>query len=453
MTVLAARPAPNDTRHTCRSPTKRAFTYALVLAVAIAAATFRATTTEALVSFLVISVSLVWLHARVADVGYISLGGITLWLILLLFAGKWILLGEDLLPTVAGPQATREETLAVIAAGTVAFAAGYRLRRRRRGAPQRLPVSRPSSAANHLPLVVLGLGVGLFRLYAATRWNIGVPSRVPSQIPFRGVLFFVTTVVPSLVAATLKLLGDERRSPSLARAGIAVLLLHTIVGVGIGWRGEPLRNLLIWLAAARYSDTGARPRVRLLQLVAVGVGIFVTVGVALSFRGVADGAAVAPVGVAEFLFERAGGIDYLSPVVGQVQIYGSDARLLDETNWNHFLKRRVYGIPEDAQVAFAATAFGWWYAALGSWGVVVGFFLAGVLCTRLDARSTARARSTFRSRLLFVALVSVWTNFLLEGTALVSLKSLLAALAIWQALAVYEQAGTRSRRRQTPSIS
>lgn len=403
----------------------------------------RASTVDGLVSCSLVLLSLVWLHSKIRHLGHISLGGVTLWLTLVFFLGKWFLLGEDMPPLVTGPRATREATLAVVAYGSLAFAVGYRRGGHRLRAFVQSASIRRHADVSARPLIVVGLAVVLLRLYAAGRWHIGVPSRAPRPIPLRGMLFFATTVVPPLVSASLKLKGDERGGSSLLiRAGAGILLLHTAVGVLIGWRGEPLRNALVWIAASRGSGAIARSRHEIGRLLAIGVGIFLAVGIALTFRGLGANESGGPAEVAQFLFERIGGIDYLTPVVGQVEIYGTDARLLDQKQWDNFLKRRVHGISEGAQVSFAGTAFGWWYASLGSLGVIAGSLAAGSLCSIVDRGLSQSDRHRHLGyNLLFVGIVLVWSNFFLEGNGVTSLKSLVAVVFVWGGICAYFRLG------------
>ena len=428
-----------------------------VLSGLFALGSLRASTLEAGIAFIVGVLACVALYVGIRPFGFASIGGVTLVAVAGLFLMKWLVFGGVGAPPTA-LVVSPEPALRVVAVGAAAFAAGYLLALRRGLSGIQLPPreSEPVATGPWAPFFVLALVLTAGRLYVARRWNIGVPNRAPSAVPLLGVVHYVTSFGPLVCAAGLWLLGQRRDDPARKAAAVA-FLIHTAVGVSIGWRGDVARTALAWAVAHRL---GADDRIRrhplrtTLVLVAAATLCLGALSLAMSSR---RGTAATPGdlgGAVEFLVQRLGGIDFLSPIVAHVNQYGSSAGYLAGPEWDHFLKVDVYGLPPSAQTGFAGTAFGWWYGVGGLAATAAAGFAfggAGAIADKYSARKRAQG-ANLSVRLATVVVILIWANFLLEGTFDVAMKSGVIATAIALSIA----AGSRFLRpanRLAPPVS
>lgn len=432
---VASQLADEHTRRTLAPTLRLALTFFGCVA-AVLVASYRAEDATTLASFLLCIFLLVVLNGTVRRVGSMSVGGIALLLTGGLFAGKWLVSGITPAVTASGealspnPKALLVTALALLGF-TLAYASGVRLLPER---PRPRPVA-PFQRREWILLFGIAVLATAGRLWVARSFNIGVPSVRPHPVPFAGILYYTFTVGPLVGAAAMVVSNGGRKAPQ--RGALIVLSLWTSVGVFIGWRGDPIKAALVLLAARAV----ARPATRVSRLNvparAVRGAITVTflilaITLAINFRAGSGVADLSPSRSFTFLAQRAGGIDFLSPVITSVDRHGRSAEFLDSARWDHFLKTRVYRLPAKAQSAFASTAFGWWYALGGLRTTVILGAVFGFLAALYDGMFNPRRLTdqSFLSKLVFVAVLFSWANFLLEGAPATSLKTAIAACGL-----------------------
>jgi hypothetical protein len=195
-----------------------------------------------------------------------------------------------------------------------------------------------------------------------------------------------------------------------------LLVAYTLVGAWIGYRSYALTGVVM-LATLMTSGTKRIKVSRVVAVVVLVAGITVLgVSTGLVRRSVGSdvGASGRVSGTAGFLSRRVGGLEYLAPVVGQVEVEGVDRQRLRPATWDNFLLTHVYRLPAGAHTAFAGTAIGWLYAGGGLLLVVVGG-VAAAIGTHLG--DTLQHRSgDLRARVIHAVLALAWVNFFLEGT-------------------------------------
>lgn len=275
------------------------------------------------------------------------------------------------------------------------------------------PVTRLRFSAS--TVAVLAFVTIAARLFIARRYSIGVPGKAPQAIPGVGVLYYLTTYVPPIAAVCLFI--GSRASTSVRRILVpAILVTYALVGALIGYRSYALAGVVL---LATVSTGGPPRRIRISRAAAVLIVVvgFVVLGVSAGLGTRSSGQSAGTSGVsstAGFLSGRIGGLDYLSPVVGQVEVEGVDPSRLRPAVWEKFLLTNVYRLPYRARTGFAGTAPGWLYAGGGIYLVATGALVAGCF-TRSADRLHART-CDHRGRAIHAALALAWVNFFLEGT-------------------------------------
>lgn len=292
-----------------------------------------------------------------------------------------------------------------------------------------------SSAPAHLALLIPLIALLLYlRVYLANNFGVGVPGQVPRPLPvprLGGALYYTSLSVPLIAACYW--LTRSRASKSATTMAIVTLGSYSLVGASLGYRSYAVNAVAVAIYAGWYrrcvAERRSLRRVRVSTLVVALAGlmaVLATVSLASGERSHDPTETSGLAGSIDFLTSRVGGVEYLAPVVGQIDRTGGPRPgLASPVAWDNYLRSEVYTFDRNAVHSLAGTGVGWLYAFAGPSGVVVFAFLAGRAFQRVDASWLAAART-----LPGLALLLAWLNLFLEGTLLPSTAILIVSLAV-----------------------
>lgn len=426
----------------------------LIILAGLFGVTLRASLTDASLAGALAAMTVLllsaWLLRGTRRVGLLSLGGLVALFSLGAFWAKW-LLGTGVSGMRNPPPSDNDAAITLYAVFLAFFCVAWfsagpkRLRPELEILPLRVSrlFSSPASIVFLLLACLLLLGL---RLFLAERYLVGVPGSIPliHDNGFRifGALYYLSTYGPLMVAALI-LLSPSARVLRLS-SGLATLIGYALIGAALGYRGYGVSAAVVAMYCINYNgdesaskqDRGKRRgRVFVLAIV-VGLVTLFTVGQALDTRPIATTTG-GPFSSLEFVTNRIGGLDYLSPAVYRVHETGPDWANISPNSWNRYLKVEVYRFPEDMTNGLAGTLVGWLYGIYGAIMVGVGGLIFG-LFTGLADRMRTRGSSRISFRVFYLGLLLAWGTLFLEGTPDVSLYMCLSFAGVATFLTLFE---------------
>lgn len=370
-----------------------------------------------------------WMMASAFKVRQVTLGAVTAGVYLPFFAIKYLLGGAHFDYGIYGPlRFAPTEAITIASIFLIGFSVAYGLRIRYAGTRGRFrhvgyKVPGESASATLALLLVASIALSV-RYFAATRYNIGVPGEAPTAVRFAGFIYYTSAYVPLAVIGLLLVarrptITASSNTATISRHGrqlaaLLVALVYALLGSSIGYRSYALTAALVLIVAGGVDRQGMRP----LLSGFLGFGL-ATFGVLMGLRTRGGGGSfVGITGTYDFLSRRFGGLDYLSPVVADVAASGAvPARLLPWV-WDNYLLVDIYRFPPGAKTGFVGTGIGYLFAAGGITLIVAGGIFFGLAARWAD--SIPAGSSSALLRLLHLATILGWLNFLLEGTPLIS---------------------------------